>query len=104
MFIGTKEKKLKNVQWKIENLSVVAAFANTRRIEIDKKSQTCLFPLYLFYGEERRKCVRHRLNIELDLQSLFGLHVTLCALLYSLADHATPPPPIRRIWARIRGR
>jgi len=35
--------------------------------------------------------LRHRLNMEVDLQSLFGLHVTLCAQLYSLAE--TPHPP-----------
>jgi hypothetical protein len=38
----------------------------------------------------------HRLNLRLDLQSLFGLHVVQ---LYSVAE--TPPP---RIWAHIRGR
>jgi hypothetical protein len=37
----------------------------------------------------------HRLNMELDLQSLLGL-------LYSLAGTRNPPPP--RIWAHIRGR
>jgi hypothetical protein len=37
--------------------------------------------------------------MELDLQRLFGLHVTLCTKLYSLAE--TPqPPPIPRIWTR----
>ncbi len=30
----------------------------------------------------------HRLNMEVDLQSLFGLHVTWCEQLYSLADPA----------------
>ena len=33
----------------------------------------------------------HRLNMELDLQSLFGLHVTWCAQLYSLAETRLPP-------------
>ncbi len=43
----------------------------------------------------------HRLNMELDLQSLFGL---LCTLhLYSLAETETPPlPPPPHIWAQIR--
>jgi hypothetical protein len=43
----------------------------------------------------------HRLNREMDLQSLFGFLVTRCALqLYSLAD--TPQlPPSPRIWTRI---
>ncbi len=46
----------------------------------------------------------HRLNMEVlvDLQSLFALHVTWCAQLYSLAE--TPQPPQSpRIWTRIRG-
>ncbi len=37
----------------------------------------------------------HRLNKELELQSLFGLHVTWCTQLYSLAETPethTPPP------------
>ncbi len=33
----------------------------------------------------------HRLNMEVDLQSLFGLRVTWCAQLYSLVE--TPQPP-----------
>jgi hypothetical protein len=44
----------------------------------------------------------HRLYVELDLQSLFGLHV-----LYSLAETpqaTTHSSPSRRIWAHIRGR
>jgi hypothetical protein len=35
----------------------------------------------------------HSLNIEVDLQSLFGLHVTWCAQLYSLAETQQLPPP-----------
>ncbi len=38
----------------------------------------------------------HRLNMELDLQSLFELHVHSCT------HWLNPPPP--RIWAHIRGR
>ncbi len=46
-------------------------------------------------------CVSHRLNMEVDLQSLFGLHVTWCSQLQSLA--VTPqPPPSPRIWTRIK--
>jgi hypothetical protein len=42
------------------------------------------------------------LNMKVHLQSLFGLHVTLCAQLYSLAE--TPPlPPSSRIGTRIWG-
>ncbi len=40
----------------------------------------------------------HKLNMELHLQSLFGLHVHSCTYWW---DPATPPPPI---WAHIRGR
>ncbi len=37
---------------------------------------------------------QHRLNMEVDLRSLFGLHVTWCAQLYSLAKNpATPHLP-----------
>ncbi len=31
--------------------------------------------------------------MELDLQSLFGLHVMWCAQLFSLAETQPPPPP-----------
>ncbi len=39
--------------------------------------------------------VEHRLNMEVDLQGLFGLHVTWCAQLHSLAEtpQYTPFPP-----------
>jgi hypothetical protein len=33
------------------------------------------------------------LNMEVDIHSLFGLHVTGCAHLYSLAENRQPPPP-----------
>ncbi len=52
------------------------------------------FNVYL-EGED----IDHRLNMELDFQSLFGS----CVQLYSLAE--TPQlPPSPRIWAHIRGR
>ncbi len=35
----------------------------------------------------------HRLNMKVDLQSLFGLHVTWCAQLSSLAESPQLPPP-----------
>ncbi len=41
------------------------------------------------------ECLSYMLNMEVDLQSLFGLHVTWCAQLYSLAETPqlpTPPP------------
>ncbi len=34
-----------------------------------------------------------RFSMELDLQSLFGLHVTWCAQLYSVAETPQLPPP-----------
>jgi hypothetical protein len=43
----------------------------------------------------------HRLNIDLDLQSLFGLHVYSCT---HWLTPRTPYPPPSRIWAHIRGR
>jgi hypothetical protein len=42
----------------------------------------------------------HRLNMELDLQSLFGLHV----LIYTHWLRPRNPHPSPRIWAHIRGR
>ncbi len=45
-------------------------------------------------------CMDHRLNRKLDLLSLFGLHVTWCVQLFSLAEAPQPPP---RIWAHKRG-
>jgi hypothetical protein len=44
----------------------------------------------------------HRLNMEVILESLFGLHVTWCAQLYSLAA-TPPPPPILRIGLVYKG-
>jgi hypothetical protein len=41
----------------------------------------------------------HRLNMEFDLQSLFGRHVQSCT--HWMMRPRNPPP---RIWARIRGR
>ncbi len=43
----------------------------------------------------------HRLKMEVDLQSLFGLHVTWCAQLFSLAEETLQLPPSPRIWTRI---
>jgi hypothetical protein len=40
--------------------------------------------------------------MEVDLQSLFGLHVKRCAQLYSLAD-SPQLHPFPRIWTRIWG-
>jgi hypothetical protein len=47
-----------------------------------------------------RQPICHRLNMELDLQSLFRLHVYTAVLIGR--NPATPPSP--RIWAHKRGR
>ncbi len=54
-----------------------------------KERVSWFFPALLF---------THRLNMELDLQSLFGLHVHSCT--HRLRPRIPPP----RIWARIPGR
>ncbi len=51
----------------------------------------------LTYHPKEGVVVKHRLNIELDLQSLVGL---LCTQLYSLAE-APQFRPSPRIWAHI---
>jgi hypothetical protein len=43
----------------------------------------------------------HRLNMELDLQSLFGLHGHSCT---HWLRPRNPPPLSPHIWAHIRGR
>ncbi len=52
----------------------------------------------LYAGNE---ALSHRLNMELDLQSLFGLHVHSCT---HWLRPRTPPPSTPRSWAHIRGR
>ncbi len=44
--------------------------------------------------------IPHRLNMELDLQSLFGLHVTWSAQLFSLAEspQSRPFPAFGLVW------
>ncbi len=44
--------------------------------------------------------LKHRLNMDVDLQSLLGFHVTWCAHLYSLAV-TLQLPPFPRNWTRI---
>jgi hypothetical protein len=46
----------------------------------------------------------HRLNMELDLHSLFWhqVHSDICTHFW-LRPHDTPPPPQPRNWAHIRG-
>jgi hypothetical protein len=47
--------------------------------------------------------VHHRLNMEIDLQSLYGLHVHSCTHWLRPRNPPYPPPP-PGIWAHIRGR
>ncbi len=68
------------------------------------------FPLYILppwrrvegewvrvkWQDKERENQNHRLNMEVDFQSLFGLHVTWCAHCTAVLigwDPATPPPP-----------
>ncbi len=48
----------------------------------------------------RIKEAHHRLKMELDLQSLFGLY----SCTHWLRPRNTPPPPFLRIWAHVQGR
>jgi hypothetical protein len=53
-------------------------------------------------GPKSFNILSHRLNMKVDLQSLFGHHVTWCAHCTAVLivwDPATPPSP--RIWTRI---
>ncbi len=70
-----------------------------------KRKEALMSPLNVQkIDSEKVRVVRsnHRLNMELDLQSIFRLHVQNCAQLYSLLRPRNSPPP--RIWAYIRGR
>jgi len=42
----------------------------------------------------------HRLNMKLDLQSSFGLHVTFCAPLFSSAETTRSPSPHLGLYTR----
>ncbi len=58
--------------------------------------QVCLHP------PDKGEDMDDRLNMELDLQSIFGLHVTWCAQLFSLGPR-NPLPPHRayKTWGAI---
>jgi hypothetical protein len=49
-------------------------------------------PGYSTQPQEPALRCKHRINMEVDLQNLFGLHVTCCAQLYSLAVTPQSPP------------
>ncbi len=59
------------------------------------------FPIFAYGTLLTYKCPSRRLNMDnIDLHSLFGLHVTWFAQLYSLSE--TPQrPPSPRIWTPI---
>ncbi len=63
----------------------------------------CFFKPYIVYSHMGDKYIgihtNHRLNRQLNLQSLLGLHVHSCTHWMSSRN---PPPP--RFWAHIRGR
>ncbi len=55
------------------------------------------FRIYPSFTDKLRHCgvrMNHWLNMELDLQSLFGLHVTWCTQLLSLAETPQQPPAL----------
>ncbi len=62
-----------------------------------------LIPLHKFDRFLSEFCRMHRLNMEVDLQILFGLYVTWCAQLYSLVETPQPPPPHPPAWALYEG-
>jgi hypothetical protein len=64
------------------------------------KYQTDNSNQFLWRNATRRKNM-HRLHMELDLRSLFGLHVLCTAVLIGWGPRNPPSP---RIWALIRGR
>jgi hypothetical protein len=58
------------------------------------------FALSSTVPQERGALSLSRKNMEIDLQSLFGLHVHSCT--HWLIPRNPHPPP--RIWAHVRGR
>ncbi len=65
-----------------------------------KSTESLLF--YALSPRGREGC-KLRFNMDLDVQSLFGLYVHSCTQ-YSLAETSQPPPPPpHRFWAPIRG-
>ncbi len=60
-----------------------------------------VFTVYIYMAVV---CLGHRLNMELDLQSLFGVGFMCPAVFISWDPANTPPPPPPHIWAHIRGR
>ncbi len=82
-----------------------AWFIDFLSFKIAKKIFETFFDSPVYHWHRRIDSVdgTHRLNMEVDLQSLFGLHVTWCAQLYSLAE-TLQPAPSPRIWAhKTRG-
>ncbi len=68
-------------------------------VQVKSGQNICFLPVWittyveLIYISLVELGCNQRLNMEVDLQSLLGLHVTWCAQLYSLAETPQPPPP-----------
>jgi hypothetical protein len=85
-------QKIQSVQWFKKTSSIFLLF------EMPCDS---IYNVFSCLYENSYKClqaIQHRLNMELDLQSLFGLPCAAVLISYK-TQH---PPP--RIWAHIRGR
>jgi hypothetical protein len=92
--------------------NIVLALLNTNKIRMGQQDE--LKKVLIFYSLQQcsvsdvlflevwRLCLHHRLNMELDLQSLFGLLWT--AVWTHWLRPCNPPPPLSRIWAHMRRR
>ena len=77
----------------VENRAQVCRFSIIKNCQENFRDFLRLTGVTLTPENRQRRWYRtHRLNMELDLQSLFGLHVTWCAQLYSLAETPQPHP------------
>ncbi len=74
-------------------------FPKKLSVPVTQKRLNELFTLQVVYYRHSTDSIQHKLNMELDLRSLFGL---LCRVqLYSLAE-TSQLLPSSRIWAHIR--
>jgi len=65
----------------------------TRKISLMMRESSYTFWTVISEWKQRGDRRYHRLNMQVDFQSLFGLHVPWCAQLYSLAEIPQSPPP-----------
>jgi hypothetical protein len=75
------------------------AYSNSGKPVENFPNEKMLHALLLMYKSVRVCIIIHWLNMELDLQSLFGLHVHSCTHLLRLRNC---PPPSHPIWAQDR--